>query len=157
MPLVVDPTGNDLTYKIIGAAMAVHNSLGYGYKEEVYEKALYAELEKQNIPVQRQVPVDVWHADVQVGLFILDLLVDGQVVVEVKALSHQLTGDEVAQVVNYLKATERQVGLLINFGRRRLEYKRIFPPNSKGPVQRIGRDNVARSNYLDREPETGDQ
>jgi hypothetical protein len=77
----------------------------------------------------------------------LDLFVEGQVVVEVKAFSHQLTNDERAQVINYLKATEAPVGLLFNFGRRRLEYKRIFPGAKKDePVQRLGRDNVKKAN-----------
>jgi GxxExxY protein len=73
------------------------------------------------------------------------LFVEDQVVVEVKAFSHQLTNDERAQVINYLKATGAPVGLLFNFGRRKLEYKRIFPGKaSNGPVQRLGRDNVLK-------------
>lgn len=119
--LVVDATGNDLTYRIIGAAMAVHNALGPGYKEEVYERALAAELQKRAIGVERQVPVEVFHEDVPVALFYLDLFVEKTVVVEIKAFSHKLTTDELAQVINYLKATRAPVGLLFNFGRRRLE------------------------------------
>jgi len=143
--LVVDATGNDLTYRIIGAAMAVHNALGPGYKEEVYERALATELQKREIGVQRQVPVEVFHEDTRVALFYLDLLVEKTVVVEVKAFSHQLTTDELAQVINYLKATGAPVGLLFNFGRRRLEWARVFPSQDKGPVQRLGRDDVRRS------------
>jgi GxxExxY protein len=149
-PLVQDPTGNDLTYRIIGAAMAVHNALGPGYKEEVYERGLAAELQQRGINTQRQYPVEVWHADSPVALFYLDIFVEEQVVVEVKALSHLLTNDEIAQVINYLKAANAQVGLLFNFGRRKLEYKRIFPPRSvNSPIQRLGRDNVKRSNLPD--------
>ncbi len=144
--LVQDATSNDLTYRIIGAAMAVHNALGAGLKEEVYEKALEVELNLRQISAQRQVPVDVAHEGVQVGLFYLDLLVENQVVVEVKAFSHQLTNDELAQVVNYLKAARAPVGLLFNFGCRRLEYKRLFPPRQSmdKPVQRVGRDNALK-------------
>jgi GxxExxY protein len=80
-----------------------------------------------------------------VALFYLDLLVEKTVVVEVKAFSHQLTTDELAQVINYLKATGAPVGLLFNFGRRRLEWARVFPSQDKGPVQRLGRDDVRRS------------
>jgi GxxExxY protein len=138
--LVVDSTGNELTYRIIGAAMAVHNTLGPGMKEEVYEKALEVELNQRNIAVDRQYAVTIEHLGEVVGIFYLDLRVAEQVVVEIKALSHQLTNDEIAQVLNYLKVTGAQVGLLINFGRRRLEYRRIFPASSWDPIQRLGRD-----------------
>ncbi len=142
--LVQDSTGNDLTYRIIGAAMAVHNAIGPGYKEEVYERDLFADLQQHGIAARRQHPVDVWHADQRVALFYLDLFVEQQIVVEVKAFAHQLTNDERAQVINYLKATQAPVGLLFNFGRRRLEYQRIFPSRADGPIQRTGRDNVRR-------------
>ena len=145
--LVVDVTENDLTYRIIGAAMQVHNQLGMGYKEEVYEKALAAELELRGIGVIRQYPVSVTYEEQQVALFYLDLFVENQVVVELKAFSHQITSDELAQVINYLKATGAPVGLLFNFGRRKLEYKRVFPGKAgSGPVQRTGRDDILRSN-----------
>jgi len=142
--LVQDSTGNELTYQIIGAAMAVHNQLGSGFKEEVYERALEVELNQRNIPVTRQYPVSVEYDNLQVAIFYLDLLVDEIVVVEVKALSHQLTNDELAQVINYLKASSMKVGLLFNFGRRKLEYRRVFPAKSTTPVQRIGRDNILK-------------
>ena len=140
--LVEDSTGNRLTYRIIGAAMDVHNQLGPGFKEEVYENALWVELNQRGISTERQYSVNVEHGGEVVGVFYLDLLADDQVVIEVKALSHQLTNDEVAQVINYLKAADKPVGLLFNFGRRRLEYKRIFPPKSPGKVQRVGRDSM---------------
>ena len=142
--LVTDVTGNQLTYKIIGAAMNVHNVLGPGLKEEVYEKALEVELNKRDIVVRRQYAVPVEYDGEQVAIFYLDLFVDDQVVVEVKALSHQLTNDELAQVINYLTATGAQVGLLFNFGRRKLEYRRVFPSKSPGPVQRTGRDTIIK-------------
>jgi len=148
--LVQDATGNDLTYRIIGAAMTVHNRVGVGYKEEVYEKALAAELTQRDIYVQRQFPVEVHYAETQVAVFYLDLWIEEQVVVEVKAFSHQLTNDERAQLNNYLKATGAPVGLLINFGRRKLEFKRIFPgPKINQAIQRLGRDDVIKSNLPD--------
>jgi GxxExxY protein len=114
-----------------------------GYKEEVYEKALETELNNIGISVTRQYPVPVEYEQQQVALFYLDLLVEGKVVVEVKAFSHQLTNDERAQVINYLKATDSLVGLLFNFGRRKLEYKRLFPGKAgSSPVKRVGRDNI---------------
>jgi GxxExxY protein len=85
----------------------------------------------------------VWHAGAQVAQFYLDLFVEGVVVVEVKALCHQLTDDELAQVINYLKAANAPVGLLFNFGRRRLEYRRVFPANAD-IILRNGRNNVRR-------------
>ena len=144
MPLVVDPTGNDLTYKIIGAAMAVHNEIGYGFKEEVYENALEAKLNQAGIEPNRQYEVFVDYEGERVATFYLDLFVEQQVVVEVKAFSHQLTNDELAQVINYLKSTGAPVGLLFNFGRRKLEYRRVFPAKDMKPVQRIGRDNAIK-------------
>jgi GxxExxY protein len=140
--LVTDATGNTLTNQIIGTAMTVHNTLGPGLKEEVYEKALEVELNQCDISVVRQYPVPVEYADEQVALLYLDLFVEGQVVVEVKALSHLLTNDELAQVINYLKAASAPIGLLFNFGRRRLEYRRVFPAKTDSPVQRTGRDDI---------------
>jgi GxxExxY protein len=84
--LVVDATGNDLTYRIIGAAMTVHNKVGPGYKEEIYERALKIELNNQEIEVTDQFPVPVEMDEEQIGLFYLDLLVEGQVVVEIKSI-----------------------------------------------------------------------
>lgn len=144
MSLVTDATGNDLTYRIIGAAMAVHNEMGHGFKEEVYEKALEVKLNHEAINVERQYQVNVEYEGEQVAIFYLDLYAENQVVVEVKAFSHQLTNDELAQMINYLKATGAPVGLLFNFGHRKLEHRRVFPGKDMKPVQRIGRDNVIK-------------
>ena len=144
MPLVTDATGNDLTYRIIGAAMAVHNEIGPGFKEDVYEKALDVKLNHGEVNVERQYPVPVQFEGEQVAIFHLDLFAESQVVIEVKAFSHQLTNDELAQIINYLKATGAPVGLLFNFGRRKLEYRRVFPGKDVKPVQRLGRDNVIK-------------
>jgi GxxExxY protein len=143
--LVTDSTGNNLTFKIIGAAMAVHNKLGPGYKEEIYERALALELNSREIEVQTQYPVSVEMDDEQVALFYLDLFVENQVVVEIKAFSHPLTNDEIAQVINYLKATDAPIALLFNFGRRKLDYRRVFPGKDNRPVYRTGRDDVRKS------------
>jgi GxxExxY protein len=143
--LVTDSTGNNLTFKIIGAAMAVHNKLGPGYKEEIDERALALELNSREIEVQTQYPVSVEMDDEQVALFYLDLFVENQVVVEIKAFSHPLTNDELAQVINYLKATDAPIALLFNFGRRKLDYRRVFPGKDNRPVYRTGRDDVRKS------------
>ncbi len=149
--LVVDATGNDLTYRIIGAAMAVHNFLGPGYKEEVYERAMEVELCDRGIGVERQFRVEVEYQDMPAGLFYLDLFVERTVVVEIKAFAHLLTDDERGQVLNYLKATQAPVALIFNFGRRRLDWMRVFP-GSVGPIQRIGRDDVTKSRRRDTPP-----
>ena len=114
--LITDVTGNDLTYRIIGAAMAVHNRLGMGYKEEVYEHATAEELRRTEIPVETQYRVEVIDTGSVVALFFLDLFVARTVVVEIKAFGHQLTNDEMAQVINYLKATGAPVGLCSTSG-----------------------------------------
>jgi GxxExxY protein len=143
--LVQDATGNDLTYRVIGAAMAVHNRIGPGYKEEVYEKALFGELQTLEILAEAQYPVDVFDGDLHLARFYLDLYIPDQLIIELKAYSHPMTNDEIAQVINYLKATQAPVGLLFNFGRRSLEFHRIFPSKTAVPVQRLGRDNVRKS------------
>jgi GxxExxY protein len=144
MPLVVDATENNLTYKIIGLAMQVHNELGYGFKEEVYEKALELKLIQAGIEPNRQYEVFVDYEGERIATFYLDLFPNQQVVVEIKAFSHQLTNDELAQVINYLKASGVPVGLLFNFGRRKLEYRRVFPGKDIKPIHRIGRDNAMK-------------
>lgn len=144
MPLVTDSTGNDLTYRIIGAAMSVHNEIGYGFKEEVYEKALQVKLNQIGIQVERQYQVIVEYEKETVVVFYLDLFAEQKVVIEIKAFSHQLTNDELAQVINYLKATGAPVALLFNFGRRKLEYRRVFPGKDMKPIQRLGRDNAIK-------------
>ena len=143
--LVQDVTGNYLTYQIIGAAMAIHNRLGPGYKEEIYEKALFVELQNKQIQAENQYPVDVFDGNTHLARFYLDLFIQDQVVIEIKAFSHQLTNDELAQMINYLKATQVPVGLLFNFGRRCLEFRRVFPGRNAAPVQRVGRDDVYKS------------
>jgi GxxExxY protein len=125
--------------------MAVHNQIGSGFKEVVYKSALEVDLNRLGIAAQRQVPIPVEYLGEQVALFYLDLYVADQVVVEVKALSHQLTNDELAQVINHLKATRAPVALLLNFGRRKLEYRRVFPGKTgEAPVGRTGWDNILK-------------
>jgi len=120
----------DLTYRVIGAAMKVHNTLGPGLKETTYQKALSLEMETAGLSFEAERPIEIFADGTSVGLLYLDHLVEGQLIVEEKAFSHLLTNEEVAQVITYLCATGLNVGLLLNFGRRRLEYKRIFPPKN---------------------------
>ena len=117
----------DLTYQIIGAAMEVHSELGPGYNEEIYQKALEIELRNRKIPFEPQRSIMINFKGEMVGLKILDFWVEDKVVVEIKVLS-KMDKDHEAQVISYLKATSGDVGLLINFGVKKLEYKRILPP-----------------------------
>jgi GxxExxY protein len=130
----------EITYRIIGCAMDVHNALGPGLKEATYHRALSLGLQKAGLSFEEEAPVEIDVDGAAVGLLYIDHLVEGQVIVEEKALSHMLTPEEIAQVITYLAATGLPVGLLINFGRRRLEYKRILPPRKldawKGRIRR---------------------
>lgn len=123
----------DVTYRVIGAAMQVHNALGPGLKEAAYQNALSLELETAGLGFRAEWAVEIYLDETTIGLLYLDHLVEGEVVVEEKALSHLMTNEEVAQVITYLCATGKQVGLLLNFGRERLEYKRIFAPTKFEP------------------------
>ena len=120
----------DLTYRVIGAAMKVHNALGPGLKEAAYQKASSLEMEAAGLSFEAERPVEIFVDRTSIGLLYLDHLVEGALIVEEKAFSHLLTNEEMAQVITYLCATGLEVGLLLNFGRRRLEYKRIFPPKN---------------------------
>jgi len=113
----------DLTFAIIGAAMEVHRVLGPGFLESVYEEALAHEFGLRGIPYERQAKLAVRYKEIIAGEFRADFLVDGKVVVELKAIKALTEGDE-AQLLNYLKGTGYRVGLLLNFGAPSLEYKR---------------------------------
>jgi GxxExxY protein len=136
----VDGPLEDVTFKIIGAAMVVHNAMGPGLKESAYHHALSLELQRSGLGFVEEMPVQIQLDGTIIGRLYLDHLVEGSVVVEIKALSHMLTAEEFAQVITYLVATGHPVGLLVNFGRKRLEYRRILPPkDSQAWTQRIRR------------------
>ena len=128
MGLVEDAPYHELCYKIIGAAMDVHNQLGPGHRERLYHRAMTQRLADLGLVAESEYSVEIRLEDGPVGLLYVDHLVEDAVVVEYKALSHLLTDDEKAQVITYLAALGKPVGLLFSFGRRRLEYQRIFPP-----------------------------
>lgn len=136
MALVTDATGNDLTRILIGLAMEVHNEIGPGFKEDVYEKAMAFKIKKRNVEVERQYKFIVEYEGEQVASFELDLFVAKQVVVEIKAFARPLSRREVTQTINYLKTTGAPVGLLFNFGRPSLEFRRIFPGRATKLTQR---------------------
>jgi len=115
---------SELTRAVIGAAMEVHSNLGPGFLESVYEAAMAIEFNLRNVPYERQKAILVMYKGEKAKDFLCDFLVDGKVLVELKALK-TITGVEEAQVLNYLKATGLEVGLLINFGEQSLKYKRL--------------------------------
>jgi GxxExxY protein len=117
---------SELTKSIIGCAFAVHNTLGAGFLEKVYENALAMELEGNGHAVKQQQPIKVFYRGVLVGEFVADLLVDDKVVVELKAVAGISPAHEV-QLVNYLKASGLEVGLVLNFGSS-LTHKRKHVP-----------------------------
>jgi GxxExxY protein len=119
----------DLTYQIIGAAMAVHSVLGPGFPERFYQLALAIELRRRGIPFERERPIEVFYEEVKLGDFYLDFLVGDCIVLELKAVE-QLASQHQQQMISYLTASGREMGLLINFGAASLEYKRILPPRA---------------------------
>ena len=115
----------DLTVQIIACAFKVHNSLGAGFLESVYQKALAIELAKQGLSGVMEKKVPVYYEGELVGDFRADIVVEGRVIVEIKAIEKLNTAHEV-QLVNYLVATNTPIGLLINFGTQSVEIKRKY-------------------------------
>src|SRR5262249_33827811 len=114
----------ELTRAIIGAAYEVHGELGNGFLERVYATALRNELYSKGIPVIAEAPIQVIYKGEAVGSYYADLLVDGRVICEIKAVKRLLPEHE-AQLLHYLKSTAIRVGLLLNFGSDRVQVKRM--------------------------------
>ena len=114
----------ELTYQIIGAAFEVYKLLGYGFLEKVYENALIKELQLRGLHATDQYPIKVIYKDAEVGDYYADILVEDKVIVELKT-GEAFNPIHEAQLLNYLKATGIKVGLLINFGPKKCEYKRF--------------------------------
>ncbi|HEX4341771.1 MAG TPA: GxxExxY protein [Verrucomicrobiae bacterium] len=123
----------DLSGQIIGLAMKVHRGLGPGFLESVYQKALLYELAKAGLRVETDKPIQVRYEGALVSDFKADLIVDDQLILELKAVSACAVEHEV-QLVNYLTATGKDIGLLLNFGGRSLEYKKKFRTSKVEPV-----------------------
>lgn len=125
----------DVTEKIIGCAYRVYNKMGFGFLESVYEKCLLIELHKTGLNAESQKPITVYYDNEIVGEFIADIIVNDAIVLELKSVHRVIKAHEV-QLVNYLVATGKPVGLLLNFGERKVEVKRkIKELNSITPPQ----------------------
>lgn len=113
------------TYAIIGAAMTVHQELGSGFLEAVYQEAMERELQIQAVPYEREVELPVFYRGARLKTWYkADFVCFNAIIVELKALQ-QLSGTEEAQVINYMKASDKNRALLINFGAKQLQYKRL--------------------------------
>ena len=113
----------ELTEKIIGCAYRVYNKMGFGFLESVYEKCLLIELKKQGLQAESQKTIIITYENEVVGEFTADILVEDSVILELKSVGRIVQAHEV-QLVNYLVATGKPVGLIINFGERKVEIKR---------------------------------
>ena len=121
----IDPETDDVTNRIIGAAFEVSNILGAGFLEQVYRRALAKELKLRGLDARQEVPFRVVYKGDDMGTYMADLVVDGLVVVELKAVE-ALGSSHVGQVLNYLRASGLKVGLLLNFGRPKVEIRRVL-------------------------------
>ena len=114
-----------LTHKIIGCAMKVHSTLGNGFQEVIYQRALAIEMRAENISFQRELEMPIFYKDQQIGTRRVDFFVEDCVMVELKALE-KIEGVHKAQAINYCEAYNIADGLLINFGATSLEFKRVY-------------------------------
>ena len=115
---------SDLTEKIIGSAMKVHSTLGNGFQEVIYQRSLAIEMESQGIGFERELEMPIFYNGVSVGSRRVDSFVEKKIMVEIKALT-QLENVHLAQALNYLEAYKMEVGLLINFGHIKLQFRRL--------------------------------
>lgn len=114
----------DLTGKIIGCAMKVHSTLGNGFQEVIYQRALAIEFKKQELKFEREMEMSIYYDGVNIGKRRVDFFVEDLIMLELKAVI-KLEDVHLAQAMNYLEAYKMEIGLLINFGAKSLEYKRI--------------------------------
>lgn len=125
---------SDLTGRIIGAAMAVHSGLGNGFQEVIYQRALAIELGDRNIAFCREFEMPIYYKNQHIGTRRVDFLVEGYISVELKAVM-EILDVHLAQAINYLEAYDLEVGLLINFGAKSLQFKRLSNKKFKQKAQ----------------------
>lgn len=122
---------SELTGRIIGCAMAVHSALGNGFQEVIYQRALRIEMEDQGLSFAREFEMPIHYKNAHIGTRRVDFLVEGNLSVELKAVI-QIEDVHLAQAINYLEAYNLEIGLLINFGQRSLQFKRFKNRKFKG-------------------------
>ncbi len=121
---------SELTGKIIGCAIEVHKVLGNGFQEVIYQRALEIEMRTQRLQFSREHEMEIFYKGENIGTRRVDFFVEGKIMVELKAVI-QLEDVHLAQAINYLEAYNMQIGLLINFGSRSLQFKRVMKPGKK--------------------------
>lgn len=121
---------SDITATIIGCAMTVHNTLGNGFQEVIYQRALAIEMTKANLSFERELEMTIWYDGQNIGSRRVDFFVERKIMVELKALA-QLEKVHLAQALNYLEAYGMEVGLLINFGETSLKFHRIVKSQNR--------------------------
>jgi len=115
----------EITKKIIGCAMKVHSTLGNGFQEVIYQRALAIEMEYQALQFEREKEMEIYYRDKNIGIRRVDFFVEGKIMVELKAVI-DLEDVHLAQAMNYLEAYNMEIGLLINFGSKSLQFKRVY-------------------------------
>lgn len=123
----------EITGKIIGCAMKVHNQLGNGFQEVIYQRALAIEMRKSNLHYEREMEMKIFYDQIEIGTRRVDFLVEKIIMLELKAVI-ELEDVHLAQAMNYCQAYKSQLGLLINFGGKSLEFKRVY--NLNHPVNK---------------------
>ena len=123
---------NDLTHKIIGCAMQVHSTLGNGFQEVIYQRALAIEFAFQGLAFAREMEMDLYYREQHIGTRRVDFFVEDKVMVEIKAIE-KLEDVHKAQAINYCEAYKIADGLLINFGSKSLDFKRVYNKNLVNP------------------------
>jgi len=118
----------ELTHKIIGCAMKVHSALGNGFQEVIYQRALAIEMQKQELSFDREMEMEIFYDGVGIGTRRVDFFVESTIMVELKALI-KLEEVHLAQAMNYCQAYKLPIGLLINFGAKSMEFKRVYNLN----------------------------
>ena len=124
----------ELTHTIIGCAMKVHATLGSGFQEVIYQRATAIEMKNKGLSFAREMEMDIYYSDIQIGTRRVDFFVENTIMVELKAIA-KLDEGHLSQAMNYCEAYELPIGLLINFGSQSLEFKRVYNLNHSENIQ----------------------